>query len=268
MSAIDSAGNIINTTAPEKIDQAFQPLLMRLIEALKQAFGETLHSAYLYGSIAEGRARPGDSDADCLVVLLPEAVPYEARLAEIARAVHAEFSTMVCKVDLPAITLPELMSPEQLMGCGAYLKILGLPICGEDLRSALPAFRPSLALANGWNGDLRPSVATAHQLLQSGATESEKRLTMRAISAKAVRSFFMLLAAESQVWTTHFQQQTMSVLDYFPEQAEVLGYLAEARSGHKPLGEFAALLSVFSETCLPVFEARLATDQQAQGPDV
>jgi hypothetical protein len=152
------------------------------------------------------------------------------------------------------------MSPEHQDGCGAYLKILGLPVYGEDLRSALPVFQPSLALARAWNGDLREQIAAALEQLHSDLTEAEKQLTVRAISAKVVRSFYMVLAAEIQVWTTAFGQQSAYVLDYFPEQADVLGYLAEARAGEKPLAEFTMVLTAFVAVALPLFEARLAAE--------
>jgi hypothetical protein len=254
---LNSRGQILNVSAAEKIAAVYWPLVDRVLEMLWQSFGETLHSVYIYGSIAEGRARPGYSDADFIVVFKHEVEDPVARLNEIAAALLSEYGQLILKIDLPSATEAEIMSPEQLYGWGAYLKILGLPVYGEDLRSALPLFRPGHALTRAWNGDLRQQIEAALHVLRSDASEEAKQRARRGISGTALRALFMLIAPELQVWTTVFREQSQYVIAHFSAHAELCRYLAEARVSEKPLPEFIGKLESFAQVCLPMFEAKL-----------
>lgn len=256
---LNAQGEIENVTAPEKVAGVFWPLLERVVQALQTEFGDDLHSVYVYGSIAEGRAQPGRSDADFIVALQQPVAEVSARLNAVAVAVLAEFSQLVSKIDLPTGTVAEILAPEQLYGWGAYLKILGLPLFGPDLRTQLPAFQPGPQLTQAWNGDLRQQLATALRKLHSTAPDNEKLRCQRGIAGTALRAMFMRIAPELQHWSTVFAEQAERVQAFFPEQAQLYAALASARNSEHLLPEFSALLEQFQLTALPYFEAGFET---------
>ncbi|MGV3523234.1 MAG: nucleotidyltransferase domain-containing protein [Candidatus Sericytochromatia bacterium] len=263
---LNAAGEIENQAAFEKIDPLFLPLFDRVILEMQQAFGTDLHSLYAYGSIPEGRATRGKSDADFLIVLHQPDAEGETKLAAMARQMQADFAHLVSKIDLPMATRAEVLARENREGLGAYLKILGLPIWGDDLRKELPAFRPSLAMAKAWNGDLREDLEKVQAFLAGPGSEAEQWQKIRAISGKAVRALYMSIAPETQAWTTRFSEQAAQVSAYFPDHADMLDYLVSARAAGKPVGEFAEKLNAFTRLLLPEFEAKLEPNQRPDRP--
>lgn len=252
---LNARGEILNAAADDKIAAAFRPLLNEMVARLRADFGAGLHSVYVYGSIAEGRARPGLSDADFIVAFSRPCEDADGRLRSLSDALLQDFGSVVSKIDTPHGTVAEILAPEQLYGWGAYLQILGLPLWGEDLRARLPAFRPGPELARGWNGDLRAQLAQVRQQL-GGASVSETVRLQRSIAGTAIRALYMLLALDE--WTTVFDQQARRVIAGFPAAAALLHALAAARRAQTPLPGFDALLAAFETDCLPAFEAGVA----------
>ncbi|PKL79698.1 MAG: hypothetical protein CVV27_01460 [Candidatus Melainabacteria bacterium HGW-Melainabacteria-1] len=259
MKNLNERGEILNQAALEKVDDIYWPLLKRVILEARQTFGDNLHSVYAYGSIAEGRAKPGTSDADFVIALKQPDAQMSSQLEGISKRVMAEFASLVSKIDLPAGTCADILATENLYGWGAYLKILGLPIFGEDLRESLPDFRPSRLMAQAWNGDLRKDIENALALLAAESTEEATHRTIRGISSKAIRSLFMLKVPETLDWTTVFSEQAQQVSEWFPEQAETIQALTSARLTGMPVSEFREVLQRFSQDLLVKFEAELAS---------
>ncbi len=262
---LNSRGEIINQTSFQHIAPAFEPLIEHTLKTLQDTFPE-LHSLYLYGSIAEGRARPGLSDADFIVVFKQPVYRAEARLKKIAEDLHQSFLQQVCKVDLPSGTRAEILAPENLYGWGAYLKVLALPLWGEDLCEELPAFKPSYKMVRGWNGDLRQETLKALNRLQAPLPETEKITLRRGVAARLIRAFFMLAAAKELIWSTALPIQLQYVKRYFPEYATIFDYLFTTRqSTHNATHnapqdnlQFIATLEQCLETCIPEFESILS----------
>ena len=65
---LDSKGRIINDRSKSKIQGQWKPLLDDLIELFKEK-EPNLHSVYIRGSVADGRAIDGISDIDSLAII-------------------------------------------------------------------------------------------------------------------------------------------------------------------------------------------------------
>lgn len=254
---LNAQGEIVNQAALEKVAPVFLPLFESLRQALLQTFADNLHSLYAYGSIAEGRARPGQSDADFIVVLEQVDDSIKPRLDGIADVLQSEYAMLVSKIDLPFGTREEVVSKKNYDGWGSYLKILGVAIYGPDLRAELPDFKPSLALARGWNGDLIEQVAKVRACLQSEASAQIKQRAISQISAQICRAFFMLIAPEIQFWTPVLAEQVQHLMRYYPAEASHFRYLQQARQHGQSVADFAANLEQFEQQLLPLFKIGL-----------
>jgi uncharacterized protein len=258
MNGLNEHGEIVNQAAHEKVAPLFLPLFEHVIQALLQAFCENLHSLYAYGSIAEGRARPGKSDADFIVVLHQVDASINPRLDALAEQIHGSFAELITKIDLPFGTVAEITAPDNHYGWGSYLKILGLPIYGPDLRAELPNFKPSLALARGWNGDLAQQIAHAWGVLRGEASAQEKQRQISKLSALIPRSFFLMIAPEINTWTPVLTEQVQHLIRYYPAQASHFNYLQQARAEGASANDFAQHLAEIEQELLPIFEAGIA----------
>jgi len=257
MNQLDENGYIRNNTSQEKIGEVFRPLLEAVVDDVRDALGDNVHSIYAYGSIPEGRAVPGVSDADFIVILHRSDSDAKEKLENIAANLKERFGDIVLKVDLPDTTLAEVMDPKRLQEWGAYLKILALPLYGENVLLHFPSFQPNLQMAREFDGSLGRKIQESMELLRSDATESAKQLQIRAIAGKILRAFFMILAPRIAFWSTVLREQTEKVVEHFPEHREAFLYVAEARKEGKNSQEFAEFLEKFTVDLLPLFERAL-----------
>ena len=258
---LNAVKEVQNLTARHQVLPDFEPLISGTLEALNHSFGPRLHSVYLYGSIAEGRARPGISDADFLVVL-QEPVPNALETLEALSATLAHrFAQVITKVDLPCTHVAEVLDPLNRVDISAYLQILCLPLQGEDLRPRLKPVSPDWHMLKAWNGDLRLSIAEALEVLADPTrSQEEQLLAQRQIAGKTIRALFMVLAARHKIWQTDFQVQTRHVLRAFPSQRKCLKVLARGKQLKQTPAGFLAALRTFQQRFLPVFENHLPKD--------
>jgi hypothetical protein len=69
---LDPDGFLAREGAIERVPAPFVPLVDDVRRRVAKTFGPRLHSAYLYGSLPRGTARPGRSDLDLLIALHPD----------------------------------------------------------------------------------------------------------------------------------------------------------------------------------------------------
>lgn len=95
---LDSRGYIEREGALGRVPRVFRPVVAAARDRVVDLFGGPLHSAYLYGSIPRGTARPGRSDLDLLPALREE--PVEADRAG-ARVLDEGWDTEFPQIDGP-----------------------------------------------------------------------------------------------------------------------------------------------------------------------
>ena len=134
---LDGNGHIRNLTSHESI----QPCWRRLLDTITQDLIEStfdIHSIYVRGSVAVGRAIKGVSDLDLIVVTFNE---YERNQAvcDRIRIGHSSSSNNFCtKVDISLCTDAMLLSPNDTSRF--FIKTQSLHIHGRDISHAIPGF--------------------------------------------------------------------------------------------------------------------------------
>lgn len=69
----DPNGYILNTTSVDLIQPVWRPAIDEIVNVYKEHYGDSLHSAYLRGSVAKGKAIDNISDIDTFaIVSLPK----------------------------------------------------------------------------------------------------------------------------------------------------------------------------------------------------
>ena len=151
---LDEQGFIAREGSPARVPPAFRPVVDAARARTLGAFGERLHSAYLYGSIPRGTARVGRSDLDLLLALREE--PTEADRAA-ARALDDALDDEFEQIDGAGTLLvsrAQVLSDLERHDLGWFVACLCTPLLGEDLAGHLPRYRPDSLLARETNGDL------------------------------------------------------------------------------------------------------------------
>ncbi|MGW2862510.1 nucleotidyltransferase domain-containing protein [Streptomyces sp. NPDC001205] len=241
----------------------FKPVVAALRDQVERHFGARLHSAYLYGSVPRGTARPGRSDLDVLLALHEEPTP--ADRAE-ARAVAAELDAGFEVIDGVGMLLfgrSVLLSELERHDLGWFVACLCTPLLGDDLAEHLPRYRPTSLLARETNGDLGDALARWRRQAAEASDDAQLRSLVRGASRKIVRTAFTLVMPRHGDWTSDLAEQAEVFGRYYPDRAEQLRKIA-ALAGN-PVAD-RSVLTMYTEDLGPWLAAEYLTAHGAKSP--
>ena len=218
---LDEQGFIAREGSPARVPPAFRPVVDAARARTLGAFGERLHSAYLYGSIPRGTARVGRSDLDLLLALREE--PTEADRAA-ARALDDALDDEFEQIDGAGTLLvsrAQVLSDLERHDLGWFVACLCTPLLGEDLAGQLPRYRPDSLLARETNGDLALCLPRWRRLIAEAtapaAPAGAVRVRVRGISRRLVRTGFTLVMPRWEGWTSDLYEMAGAFAAYYPE---------------------------------------------------
>ncbi|WP_055716365.1 nucleotidyltransferase domain-containing protein, partial [Streptomyces torulosus] len=223
----------------------FRGVVAAARDRVLEVFGARLHSAYLYGSIPRGTARPGRSDFDLLVVLRDE--PTDADRAEagaLDEALDREFPQIDGAGTLLVSRARVLSDPERY-DLGWFVACLCTPLLGQDLAEDLPRYRPDSLLARETNGDLARLLPRWRDRVADASTPEARRSLVRSCSRRLVRTGFTLVMPRWNGWTSDLHEMAEAFGEYYPERADRMRAAAAAAyapdadpEGHEALLRF------------------------------
>ncbi|WP_235843633.1 nucleotidyltransferase domain-containing protein [Morganella psychrotolerans] len=170
----------------------FQAVIQDAVQSLRASLSGTLHSIYVYGSVAEGRAVPGRSDLDLTLVLnssLTSAEKYA--LTSLDTALTSRHHS-VTKIGFDTGLLTEATSPAQQAVWSYWLANFCLPVYGEDLTLKLPPVSLNREIVHGINGDFPVLVRTNLMQLEKRPPLNEIRRIKRETSRRLLRATALL----------------------------------------------------------------------------
>ena len=239
---LDAQGYIAREGALGQVAPGFRPVVAAARDGLLAVFGPRLHSAYLYGSIPRGTARPGRSDLDLLIAL--RELPADADRAAV-RALGDALDARFPQIDGVGTILLDratVLSELERHDLGWFVACLCTPLLGHDLAEYLPRYRPDSLLARETNGDLaRRLPRWRERITAAGDSETALRPLVRFMSRHLVRTGFTLVMPRWNGWTSDLEEMAEAFGGYYPERAAPLRRAAVL--GHEPVGDAEVLRS-------------------------
>ncbi|MGP3686991.1 nucleotidyltransferase domain-containing protein [Streptomyces sp. IBSNAI002] len=197
----------------------FRGVVAAARERTGDAYGRRLHSAYLYGSVPRGTARPGRSDLDLLLVLHQAPADQDRDAAEVlARGLDEDFP----EIDGAGILLEDkarVLSEAERFDLGWFLACLCTPLLGADLAEHLPRYRPDSLLARETNGDLADLLPGWRTRLREASAPDDYRRLSRTCARRLVRTGFTLVMPRWGGWTSDLAESAEIFGTYYPERA-------------------------------------------------
>ena len=226
---------------------AFEPVLADAVASL----GEPGPSLYVYGSVANGTARPRSSDVDLLSIDLPDA-------ARLERQLSARYADRCRGVEVAAATAAGLAGDTDVAyGYRVFLRHYCVHLAGPDPSSGLPAFPADARAARGLNGDIGQHLRQWRQELESGAVAADL-LGIRA-ARKTLLAVAGLVSVNDHTWTTSRSRAVRRWSEREPGLAAPLGRLHRwAEREHYPSREEAER-ALADDGIVPAIMARFAT---------
>ncbi|MFC9294326.1 nucleotidyltransferase domain-containing protein [Streptomyces sp. NPDC057011] len=242
---LDADGYIEREGALGRVPAGFRGVVAAARERIAEAYGRRLHSAYLYGSLPRGTARPGRSDLDLLLALQHEPADEDRDTAEVlSRGLDEDFP----EIDGAGILLygkDTLLSEQERYDLGWFLACLCTPLLGADLAEHLPRYRPDGLLARETNGDLADVLPGWRAKVQEASTADEYRRLSRAFSRRLVRTGFTLVMPRWGGWTSDLTESAEIFGGYYPQRAAQMR--AAAAVALEPVADPAVLRSYIED---------------------
>ncbi|MFD3676059.1 nucleotidyltransferase domain-containing protein [Streptomyces sp. NPDC058613] len=216
---LDAYGYFEREGALGRVPAAFAGVVAAARERTAEAYGQRLHSAYLYGSVPRGTARPGRSDLDLLLALRHEPAAEDRDTAEVlARGLDEDFP-VIDGVGILLYGEDTLLSEAERYDLGWFLACLSTPLLGPDLAEHLPRYRPDGLLARETNGDLAAMLPGWRDRAGAASTPEELRRLTRGFSRHLVRTGFTLVMPRWGGWTSDLAESAEVFGRYYPGRA-------------------------------------------------
>jgi len=206
-------GTIRTGAHRDRVPATFEPVLTDAV-----AFaGEYGASLYVYGSVANGTARPGLSDVDLLSIGLRDAAILGQRLS-------ARYSGRCRGVEVAAASAADFAGDtDAAYGYRVFLRHYCVHLAGPDPSIALPAFPADARAARGFNGDLGQHLWQWREGLESGTVAADL-LGVRA-ARKTLLAVAGLVSVHDHTWTTGRSRAVRRWSELEPGLAAQLGRL-------------------------------------------
>jgi hypothetical protein len=146
---LNADGTIRTGVDRRRVPPAFEPVIAAVLDAF-EALGDESAELHLYGSVANGTARPGISDVDVVAVDVPEDWPEHW-----SRRLPAQFSALCRGVEIGRGSRSDYVNDgDEAYGNRVFLRHYCVSLAGPDgLRSPAP-FQGDARAARGFNGDI------------------------------------------------------------------------------------------------------------------
>ncbi|MDX7985841.1 nucleotidyltransferase domain-containing protein [Xenorhabdus sp. 12] len=233
--AIDLNGYIALPKSNE-FQPAFSHVVSDVVVQLNSCFPELIHSLYVYGSVAEGRAVRGRSDLDMTVIF--NHAPNPAITVQLA-AVQAELeknNPIVSKIDFDCGLLQQVLHPNNKLSWGYWLKHHCVCVFGEDLSHRFEPFKPSKAIALAVNGDFMSVLSRLITQIKASTDLKRQLQFQRAAARKAIRATSILRREHDNDWPETLKEHCIKFNARYPALADDMDYLLTIST--KPQGNF------------------------------
>jgi uncharacterized protein len=209
--------------------RAFAPVVDTAKTLILETFGgDSLHSAYLYGSVPRGTAVLGVSDLDVLLALRDEPTDVDrTAVTGLENELDAQFP-QISGAGIGLASTATLLSDLERHDLGWFVACLCTPLTGEDLALQLPRYRPTTLLARETNGDLGNLLPRWRERLGETTTVTEWRALSRRVTRRVVRTGFTLVMPRWGGWTSDLAQSAAVFCQYYPARCEQMKAAAAA----------------------------------------
>ncbi|WP_125612451.1 nucleotidyltransferase domain-containing protein [Specibacter cremeus] len=224
---LDADGFILNDAAPSKILPPYGAAIEESVRVYRRHVGQDLHSVYVRGSVARGRAVPGVSDLDCFAVTRRSSGGQDDSWLAAAGVRIANLTPLVTDVQLELWPCDEVMVLDRFAETCFLLKTQSACVWGEDLGPRLPRFKPDVAVANNDICQIEADVEEAIVALKADGSPPDVRYWCRRIMKNILRTGFSLVMLQERSFTRDLKPCYEAFTRHYPDQQTAMRRVLE-----------------------------------------
>ncbi|MED1603561.1 nucleotidyltransferase domain-containing protein [Alkalihalophilus marmarensis] len=218
---LDSNGFIVSDVSKDRIDGIYVPCIHKSIQNLKSLSHQQLHSVYVYGSVARGDAIAKKSDLDLIAMFDTKLSSVKlAELKKLAAGLSNNYRSVVRDVGIAVAYYDYTVDPSNYYE-NAFLKEICVCVYGEDLGERFGPYKLTSEIAIRFNGDIYEALRRTLKRLEDSSNEDFKTFTL-GFARKLIRTYYSMVMARSQIWTTRLHEQSEVFIQHFPEKASTI----------------------------------------------
>ena len=224
----------------------FEPAIQDLIVHVHSAVPKSIHSIYLYGSVARREAISGRSN---LNVTLITTVPLTNKEQTLINTIKIRFQSKYPQITGVTFTIgevTEVLQLESIFSWGFWLRHCCVCILGDDLSTRFGDFEPSWEIAKNMNMDIQEWLQVYTKKISVSTSINVQVEQQKTIAKKLLRSCYSLVMHRDKGWYDHPVLCARKFLEYYPEKQTEIERVVMLLKGRKiPKRSTIALLEEF-----------------------
>ncbi len=245
--------SVINSTAP--FQQEFEPVIKALITNLRAAAGGSIHSIYLFGSVARREAIPGKSNLDVTIVTKVALTPRQQTTLNTIKWRFKRQFPQITDISFNVGDTQEVLDLEFIFSWGFWLKHCCVCIFGDDLATRFGTFEPSWEIAKNMNMDVEQWHTTYRKKIISATAVQDQIEPQIKLAKKILRSCYSLVMHRDKGWYDSPVECGEKFLEYYPDKALQIERMNILLQGRRiPKRSVIALFDEFGRWVIDEFE--------------
>jgi predicted nucleotidyltransferase len=237
----DSEGYLLNITNKERIPPHWKEIIETVKEVGLETLGENVISIYVSGSVARGVPDEKNSDLD-MFAIVREPVPEEEQ-RNISETIQTRLGADIKKkVGFHMFPLTKILGDASSSRRQFLVKLLSMPIYGEDFRDMLPEFKANKETARILCEDIAARIEKSKEQLRVIDDEEIIKLIGRKLMKKFIRQGFYPIMIDKEIYTSSSETASILFAQAYPEKAELMQKAYEICK--EPTGDKEKILAV------------------------
>ncbi|MCL9774449.1 nucleotidyltransferase domain-containing protein [Vibrio sp. S4B1] len=201
---------------------SYHAAIADLLMCLKSALRDNLHSVYIYGSVAQGRAIAGVSDLNVVVVTQSSLSANQKKVFNTIDWRFQKHFPMVDGVSLRSTIFNDVVSLEALFTWGFLLKQCCVCVHGDDLAECFGDYVASWEIAKQWNMDIGQAVPMLRHHIAVANTDKALLKAQREMAKKLLRAAYGLIIPKTKRWRDEPHQCAQQFLLFYPDKRVII----------------------------------------------
>lgn len=197
-------------------------------------FSDKIHSIYLYGSVATGKAKSPTSDLDLVVVLKEKPTSkFKSELKELEKSLSKKYQKAFREVGFAITYKNEVLRGKEAFGWRFFLTILSVKIFGDNLFQKEMKFSPSRKLARNLHSDIEKNIEETKKKIKNANSE-EAKLQIKSIMKKIIRTAFSIVMEDENYWTTDLDEMTKIFTKFYSKKKQQINAVLKMAKSKSP----------------------------------